>query len=224
MTKIEYYKEMQKKAVDAREKAKAASDKMYAMLNADDGVKRTTEWKTNLHKIVKDEERFRADADYAELVEKFARENASYDCFDEMLPVVSDVLNKYIGKKIGEKTRKKIADEVEQRCPGVRCYVGINEFSASLRYCFTFGENGNVKWNSIYLNMDGTVLNGINDNNRSNPFRHYTDVPAAIDIYLEQKKELKELADRYNELVKTITYKVPEDVDPGIKATYISVY
>lgn len=60
--------------------------------------------------------------------------NAKIAIYNEVTPVAIEVLNKYIGKAYGEKTKQKISDEIAERTH-FRCYICSEYASQSLDFC-----------------------------------------------------------------------------------------
>lgn len=78
-----------------------------------------------------------------EIAYKYLKNNAKIAAFNEFLPVVLEVWNKYANKPYGEKTKQKIYDEIKDRC-NCSFYVKngfnitpLNEQGYSTRYDFT---------------------------------------------------------------------------------------
>lgn len=59
------------------------------------------------------------------IMHKLLQNNARVALYHDVLPVVLEVLQKYAGKPYGEKTRAKIAQEVQEKT-GARAYIGTN--------------------------------------------------------------------------------------------------
>ena len=131
--------------------------------------------------------------------------------FNEIVPVITEVLNKYSGKPYGEKTRSKISEEINERC-GVRCYItgkyyssdeitiytGLNDYNISLGY----PGNSELKFlidNKIQaVEPEQLQLYYIKRD-------YFEDIPAAIKEMkkaykkaVEKQKELEILCDAFN--------------------------
>lgn len=66
------------------------------------------------------------------LTVKFLQNNARIALFNDVMPVLLDILSKYKGKPYGEKTREKIAKELEERI-GARAYIGTRYDTDEIR-------------------------------------------------------------------------------------------
>ena len=67
------------------------------------------------------------DEDYS-LKIKYLKNNAKVAIFNEVMPVVLEVLKKYNGKPYGEKTALKIRNEIIEKC-GFRFYIYENKYN-----------------------------------------------------------------------------------------------
>lgn len=63
---------------------------------------------------------------------KFLQNNARISLFHDVMPVLLDILSKYKGKPYGEKTREKIAKELEERI-GARAYISTRYDTDEIR-------------------------------------------------------------------------------------------
>lgn len=63
---------------------------------------------------------------------KYLQNNARIALFNDVMPVLLDILSKYKGKPYGEKTREKIAKELEERI-GARAYIGTRYDTDEIR-------------------------------------------------------------------------------------------
>lgn len=63
---------------------------------------------------------------------KFLQNNARIALFNDVMPVLLDILSKYKGKPYGEKTSEKIAKELEERI-GARAYIGTRYDTDEIR-------------------------------------------------------------------------------------------
>lgn len=63
---------------------------------------------------------------------KYLQNNARIALFHDVMPVLLDILSKYKGKPYGEKTREKIAKELEERI-GARAYISTRYDTDEIR-------------------------------------------------------------------------------------------
>lgn len=103
-------------------------------------------WKANLDRI--DAARAKRDAaaepiPAAKLRAAILKDNARRAFFEEMIPEAVAVLQKYNGKPYGEKTRRKIADEMHEKT-GFYCYISSNRSSSKIQ--FTTNDYGRNPW------------------------------------------------------------------------------
>lgn len=149
-----------------------------------------------------------------ELTLLFQKNNAKIAAFNEFLPVVLEVWNKYSNKPYGEKTKQKIYTEIKERCDcSFYVHNGFNitpltEQDRNTDYDFTCGtkyENGNNKPllvdNKIQaLDFADFELYYINRN-------YVADIPATIEQVrkleaeaIAKQEELKKICDQFNSL------------------------
>lgn len=149
-----------------------------------------------------------------ELTLKFLKNNAKIALFNEVMPVVLEILGKYVGKPYGPKTEAKIRDEIKEET-NCSMYInnGINvvllsekgyntgyEFTCNCKY-----ENGEHKSilvdNKIQkLEHSDLELWYINKN-------YIEDIPSTIEKIKELRREamakqeaLRSICDKFNEL------------------------
>lgn len=93
-----------------------------------DRAKRKETYKDHLTDLKKVEETTKN----LSLTVKFLQNNARIALFNDVMPVLLDILSKYKGKPYGEKTREKIAKELEERI-GARAYIGTRYDTDEIR-------------------------------------------------------------------------------------------
>lgn len=93
-----------------------------------DRAKRKETYKDHLTDLKKAEETTKN----LSLTVKFLQNNARIALFNDVMPVLLDILSKYKGKPYGEKTRDKIAKELEERI-GARAYIGTRYDTDEIR-------------------------------------------------------------------------------------------
>ena len=80
---------------------------------------------------------------------KLMQNNARISLFNEVMPLVLEVLQKYNGKPHGEKTSQKIRDEIKEK---TNCFVYVNSDSFRIVPCETVGNTYNVECGTKYEN------------------------------------------------------------------------
>lgn len=80
---------------------------------------------------------------------KLMQNNARISLFNEVMPIVLEVLQKYNGKPHGEKTSQKIRDEIKEK---TNCFVYVNSDSFRIVPCETVGNTYNVECGTKYEN------------------------------------------------------------------------
>lgn len=153
---------------------------------------------------------------------KILQNNAKIALFNEVMPVVLEVLSKYNGKPYGPKTRQKISDEVKEKT-NCRFYIssryGSDSFDIypsdkSSEYsinCGTIYTNGSQKQilidNKIQsVKFEEVQLYYINS-------EYVTDIPQRVEtlksLYKDvvaKQEELKAICDNFNKLAVGINH------------------
>lgn len=80
---------------------------------------------------------------------KLMQNNARISLFNEVMPIVLEVLQKYNGKAHGEKTADKIRTEIKEKTD---CFVYVNSDSFRIVPCGTVGNTYNVTCGTKYEN------------------------------------------------------------------------
>lgn len=60
---------------------------------------------------------------FDEVVRKINHDNKRRKLYEEVMPVIIEILNKYDGKRYGEKTREKMNDDLKEKC---NCHFYLN--------------------------------------------------------------------------------------------------
>ena len=159
---------------------------------------------------------------------KLLKNNARVALFNELKPVITEIFNKYTGKPYGEKTRKKISDEINSRA-GVCCYIHseyyhsqqINIYTGSNNFNITLGYPGNSELKMLIDNKiqaiepDQLQLYYIKNT-------YFDDIPAAIK---EMKKAYKKAVEKQKELetiCKEFNFYAVDGINSIYKDKYIS--
>lgn len=90
----------------------------------------------------------------AKLRAAILRDNARRAFFEEMTPQAVEIFKKYAGRPYGEKTRRKIADEIHEKT-GFYCYISANSYNSKMQ--FAAGET-RAPW--TYGEMELTLYHG----------------------------------------------------------------
>lgn len=144
---------------------------------------------------------------------KLMQNNAKISLFNEIMPLVLEVLQKYNGKSHGEKTSQKIREEIKEK---TNCFVYVYSDSFRIVPCGTVGNTYNVECGTKYEN--GNKKKVLIDNKINlvsmedlevyyiNP-TYFEDLEATVEelkrIHAEAKQkqeELKELCSQFNRL------------------------
>lgn len=143
------------------------------------------------------------------------KNNARIALFNDVMPVLLEVLEKYKGKPYGEKTRDKISKEVEEKA-GARAYIGTryNQEEISVYPSSGYGNDYSITIGTKYINgKQDRIL--IDNKIQLVPLENFclwyikdkyiSDVPAAIadmkELYnkaVSMQKELDKVCSAFN--------------------------
>lgn len=139
------------------------------------------------------------------LTVRLLQNNARIALFHDVMPVLLEVLAKYKGKPYGEKTRAKIAQEVEERT-GARAYIGTkyNQDEISIFPAQGFGNTYSITAGLKYNPATNEYSRMLIDNKiRVLPLECFTiwfikseyveDIPAAVAEMKEYHKKAVEM-------------------------------
>ena len=145
------------------------------------------------------------------LTVRLLQNNARVALFHDVMPVLLEVLAKYKGKPYGEKTREKIAKEVEERT-GARAYIGTkyNQDCISIFPACGFGNTYSItagpKYNSETKEHDRMLIDNKIQVLPLECFEvwyirseYFEDIPAAV---AEMKEHYKKAVEMQKELSK----------------------
>ena len=151
------------------------------------------------------------------LTVRLLQNNARIALFHEVMPVLLEVLTKYKGKPYGEKTRAKIAQEVEERT-GARAYIGTkyNQDERGIYSTWGYGNTYSITAGTKY-NAETKEYSRILIDNKIQVLplecfeiwyiipEYFEDIPAAVaemkELYkkaVEMQKELSEICSAFN--------------------------
>ena len=149
---IEAIKALNTEIKEAEERQKAEIDRYFA----------TFEGLTFKEKIAQKKENPEAEAEHLQRIAetqeeitngklklKLMQNNAKISLFNEVMPIVLEVLQKYNGKPHGEKTADKIRTEIKEK---TNCFVYVNSDSFRIVPCGTIGNTYNVDCGTKYEN------------------------------------------------------------------------
>lgn len=149
---------------------------------------------------------------------KILRNNYTYLFFENRIENIIEVLNKYTGKKIGEKTLEKINTELSEI--NIRVYIAPSEIHIYSKDTFiTYDYNDIYFWTKhkkeggkYQFFDDKFKFIGLNDSIEYDLYKSYRDyipnIPGFIDSIMfmhdniiEKSKELEKMIDGYNKAI-----------------------
>ena len=184
----------------AQEKENEITDKIY---NAPDFITKKEIRKEHTDKLKKIEQK-KLDLN---ITIKMLRNNARRALYNELVPVIIEVLSKYKNKPYGEKTKDKISEEIKN-ISGCRCYIH-NSYSDSEIKIYP----GQYDYEISIFTKDFKILNS--DNKIQTPTAeqlklyyihdYIENIPAAIKAMkaaykkaVEKQKELEKICEEFN--------------------------
>ena len=149
---MEAIKKLNMEIKEAEERQKTETDRYFA----------TFEGLTIKERIAQKKENPEAEAEHLQRIAetqevitngklklKLMQNNARISLFNEVMPLVLEVLEKYNGKPHGEKTEKKIREEIKEKTD---CFVYVYVDSFSIVPCGTVGNTYKVDCGTKYDN------------------------------------------------------------------------
>lgn len=148
--------------------------------------------------------------------------NAKITLFRETMPIIVETLNCYAGKPYGEKTKKKINDEIRAKT-GCNCHIRCSYATQSLeiypinhsncdisKYCncnisVSVKDHNNLQpllvENKIQeITVDEMELWYVSDEFVDNVSQRVDDILAVFEQMMKTKQKLETLCDKYNKL------------------------
>ena len=207
---LEEIKQTQEAAKAAEAKEKALID---SYMNLDDIKNRIKKKRAVESQINKNGEKIKN----CKIAIKILKNNAKIALFNEVMPVALEVLKKYSGKPYGDKTRRKIRDEVKQK---TNCcfYIGSRWGSCSFDVdpMGGFGSDYNISCGTEYtdgskkpllidnkiqiVSFDEIALYYIAREYVENIGERVDELKAVYKEALAKQKELETICNRYNSL------------------------
>lgn len=149
---------------------------------------------------------------------KILRNNYTYLFFENRIENIIEILNKYTGKKIGEKTLEKINNELSEI--NIRVYIAPSEIHIYSKDSFiTYDYNDIYFWTKhkkeggkYQFFDDKFKFIGLNDSIEYDLYKSYHDyienIPGFIDSIMfmhdniiDKSKELEKMIDEYNKAI-----------------------
>lgn len=201
---------------EAEERQKAETDRYFATFEGLTIKEKITQKKKNpevetehLQRIAETQETITN----GKLKLKLMQNNARISLFNEVMPIVLEILQKYNGKAHGEKTSEKIRAEIKEK---TNCFVYVYTDSFKIIPCGTVNNIYNVDCGTKYENGNKKAVlinNKINVVSMEDlevyyiNHTYFEDLEATVEelkrIYAEAKQkqeELKELCSQFNKL------------------------
>ena len=214
------YKDIMKDISDNTEKMTMYHDEavmarrmMYSIANSDNWSERFKQMETSDYKkACKTANRMNNAEKRCEIKGYFLRNNAKIALFNEILPVFVETINRFKGKRYGEKTRLKISDEIQSKC-GCRVFIetsynekimiyglGSNCYNVHFSGKYENGEQKKVLIDNVIqeVSVDDFSLDYINRTYYENIDEHLERLEDIREQVNELHAKMKVLIDEYN--------------------------
>ena len=156
------------------------------------------------------------------LLGRILKDNARRAFFAESLPVILEILKKYEGKPIGEKTEQKIAAEAEEKI-GHRIYLdGQNEAYGTGKITISWGDY-RFKWEDFQISLkngNNKMFNGnklvvypIEEYYLCNCAEYVEDPEAHADNILAAYENLKQMEREFDKACGEFNKLLPSDIN-----------
>lgn len=215
------YKDIMKDISDNTEKMTMYHDKavmarrtMYNIACSDNWTERFKQMETSDYKkACKTANRMSNAEQRLEIKGYYLRNNAKIALFNEILPVFVDTINRFKGKRYGEKTRLKISDEIQSKC-GCRVFIetsynekiivygvsGTNCYNVNFSGKYEDGKQKKVLIDNVIqeVSVDDFSLDYINRTYYENIDEHIERLEDIRKQVNELHAKMKVLIDEYN--------------------------
>ena len=227
------YRDIMKDISDNTEKMTRCHDEavmarriMYSIADSDDYSERFKQMKNGDYiKAVEKANRMNTAEQRCEIKGYYLRNNAKIALFNEVLPVFVETINRFKGKRYGEKTRLKISDEIQSKC-GCRCFIetsyhekimvyGRNCHDVDFSGKYENGEQKKVLIDNVIqeVSVDDFSLDYINQTYYEN-----------IDEHLERLEDIREQVNELHAKIKVLIDEYNNGVVDGVPSIKIDNY
>lgn len=212
------YKDIMKDISENTEKMKRCHDnavmarrKMYSIANSDNWTERFKQMENSDYiKACKTADRMNNAEQRCVIKGYYLQNNAKIALFNEVLPVFVEIINRFKGKRYGEKTRLKISDEIQKKC-GCRVFIetsyheqvavyGLNCHNVTFSGEYEDGEQKKVLIDNVIqeVSVDDFSLDYINRTYYENIDEHIKRFEEIREQVNELHAKMKVLIDEYN--------------------------
>ena len=138
------------------------------------------------------------------------KSNYEYSVCKTVVPVICEVMNKYLGKRVGEKTTDKIKNEVYEKT-GFRFYWSSSYFTCKLNI---HSNNLNA---DLYVNWTDTNISHFFEEELTEDKIHIRedyveDIPAYVKQMREERSRLKQAMENLNQMIDKYNEKCVGDM------------
>jgi len=132
--------------------------------------------------------------------------NYRYAVYKAVYPVICEAMNKYLGKRVGEKTTDKIRNEVYEKT-GFRFYWSHAYFTYKISIGLGTGFSYNddivlyVTWNNVEYNHHGFFEEELTEDKVKFYDNYIEDVENYVNEMKEERSKLKQAMENLNEII-----------------------
>lgn len=132
--------------------------------------------------------------------------NYRYAVYKAVMPVICEVMNKYLGKRVGEKTTDKIKNEVYEKT-GFRFYwsfaYSTYKINIGLGAGFSYHDDITlyVTWNNVEYNHYGFFEEELTEDKVEFYDNYIEDVESYVNEMKEERSKLKQAMENLNEMI-----------------------
>lgn len=178
-------------------------------------------------RIMRERDEIEKEIEKREKIGAVLRHNYRAALATQSLPVFVEIMNKYDGRKAGEKTRQKISDEMRAACDCSVCFDRCfhnNSFSAEIYESNEGGRRGECftvyAKSSLELIDEENVINGkLTADDLNATAGEYVENPAArVEEIEEAERRVEEARKTYNETIDAYNSLIVEGYDKKSRA------
>ena len=218
LTEIDENSKKQEAAKTRREQAQQAFNIWYDGLNFKDRKKKKEANPEEAERLINAISEAEAEETRINKIAAILNDNARAAFTAENLPAIIEVINKYTGKKIGEKTREKICAEIET---ATGCGFWFASDFGSITFYDKTRENCGICWcayeTTLYISYskrdqlfdENGKFTSLTLDDLPIYQKYFDDPAAAVDKAEALKKEIEAEAEKINNLIAEYTKTTP---------------
>lgn len=138
--------------------------------------------------------------------------NYQYAVYKTVMPVICEAMNKYLGKRVGEKTTDKIRNEVYEKT-GFRFFWShaYSTYKISISLGSGFSYNNDivlyVTWNNVEYNHPGFFEEELTEDKVRFYDNYVEDVESYVNEMKDERQQLKQAMENLNKMIERYNAK-----------------